>query len=100
MMRDGDHDRLPRFVARREGALRVLDRERGIAADEIEPLVAHQRAGQLPGFGEHLEAVADAMPGRAAVSGPDHPAAARPPPADRPVATLNTAAKHAQPDTH
>src|SRR3546814_9729799 len=77
MMRDGDHDRLPRFVARREGALRVLDRERGIAADEIEPLVAHQRAGKLPGFGEHLEAVADAEHGRAAVGGRDHRAADR-----------------------
>ena len=30
------------------------------AADEAEPGVAHQRAGQQPGLGQHLEAVADA----------------------------------------
>jgi hypothetical protein len=34
-------------------------------ADEVEAGVAHQRAGQQAGFGQHLEAVADAQHGAA-----------------------------------
>ena len=42
---------------RRRGLIRA---QADVAADEAEVLVAHQRAGQQPRLGEHLEAVADA----------------------------------------
>ena len=43
-----------------EARLGLLDFQRDRPADEFQPGIAHQRAGQQPGFRQHLEAVADA----------------------------------------
>ena len=66
VVRDREDDLSPASYPRGEQALAVLDPERHGAADEAQPSVAHQRARQQPGFGQHLETVADADHGYAA----------------------------------
>src|SRR3546814_12466045 len=61
MMRHRKADRLARFIAAGEGALRILHRQRDVAADEMPARVAQQRAGQQPAPRQHLETVADAQ---------------------------------------
>ena len=64
---DGEFDHLARSIAAGEGGLRVLDPDMLHLADETQPGVAHQDAGQEAGLAQDLEAVAD----------PEHQAAAR-----------------------
>ncbi len=59
-------DFLPRLVTAGKQRLAVLDPQRHGAADEGLAGIAHQRAGQQAGFGEHLESVAHAEHGHAA----------------------------------
>ena len=54
MVGDGDQDFLARLIMGGEGGLAGADRQRHVAADEVEAGVAHQRAGQQPRFGQHL----------------------------------------------
>jgi hypothetical protein len=61
MMGDGEGDAFARLIAAGEGALRIFDRQRDVAADEMAARVAQQRAGQKAAFGQHLKAVADAQ---------------------------------------
>jgi hypothetical protein len=63
--RDADH--LAGLVAAGEEGLAGLDPEQHVAADELEGGIAQERAGQEPGLGQHLEAVADAEQGHAAL---------------------------------
>ncbi|PAV68036.1 hypothetical protein WR25_14125 [Diploscapter pachys] len=72
VMRDGHADRLARVITAGEGRLRILDGQCDIAADEVEAGVAHQRAGQKTGFGQHLKAVAHAEHGQALACLFDH----------------------------
>ena len=67
MVRDGNVDRLSRLVPAREQALRVLDRQRNGAADEILACIAHQSAWKQPRLCQHLETVAHAEHGHAAL---------------------------------
>ena len=60
VMGDRAADDLALGVAAGEGGVGVGDLELHLAADEAERGVAHQDAGQQAGFGEDLEAVADA----------------------------------------
>jgi hypothetical protein len=69
VMRHRDPHDLAGVIAAGEDRLRRFDRQRNVAADEIETRVAHQRAGQQPRLGQHLETVADAEHGAALAGG-------------------------------
>ncbi len=60
MVRDGagDHIALAHVAGEERGV--VLHAQANGAADELQPRIAHQRAGQKPGLGQDLEAVAHA----------------------------------------
>jgi hypothetical protein len=72
MVRDRDVDPLARVVAGGEQRLAGFDLQRHVAADEADAGIAHQRAGQQAGFGQHLKAVAHAQHRHAAFGGADH----------------------------
>src|SRR5687768_12652931 len=59
-VRDGHHQYLALLVAVREHRVAVLDAKTHRLADELERLVAEQRARQQPGFARNLKSVADA----------------------------------------
>ncbi len=69
---DRDRDRLAGTIAAGEDRLAGADGQRHVAADEIEPGVAHQRARQQTDLGQHLETVADAEHRHAALGRLDH----------------------------
>ena len=60
VMRDGKADRLALRIPGSKGRGGVLHVQRDIAADEVEPHVAHQRSRQQSCLGQHLETVANA----------------------------------------
>ena len=60
---------LAALVAAGEQALAGLDPDVHVRQTKLEVGVAHQRAGQQAGLGQHLEAVADAQHGHA-LAGP------------------------------
>ncbi len=60
MVRDREGHDFTDIVAVGKGRSGVFDGQRDVAADEVEPRIAHQRAGQQPRLGQHLETVADA----------------------------------------
>ena len=59
-MGDGDLDHLPRRIAPRIGRVGALHPQVLHPADEAQPGIAHQHAGQEPALDQDLEAVADA----------------------------------------
>ncbi len=59
-MRDRHADHLAGIVAAGERRIRTLDPHMHVAADEFQPRIAHEHAGQKLGLAEDLEAVADA----------------------------------------
>ena len=59
-MRDRHADHLPGIVAARERRVGALHPQMHVVADEFQPRIAHQNAGQQAGLAENLKAVADA----------------------------------------
>ena len=59
-MRDRHADDLAGIVAARERRVGAFDPQMHVLADEFQPRVAHQHAGQQPGLAEDLKTVADA----------------------------------------
>ncbi len=59
-MRDRHPNDLPGIVAARERRVGAFDPQMHVVADEFQPRVAHQHAGQQAGFAQDLKAVADA----------------------------------------
>src|SRR6185437_3066190 len=60
VVRDWEDDLLARVILSGEQALAVFDSQGHVTANELQPSVAHQRTGQHPRLGQHLEAVANA----------------------------------------
>src|SRR5438270_10618064 len=56
-MRDGDAKHLPGLRARSKRRGRVFHADVHVAADEAQSFVAHQRAGEKPGFAKDLKAI-------------------------------------------
>src|SRR6476469_6377499 len=56
---DGDREDLARLAGGGEGGVGPLDDDADLTADEPQPHVRQQRAGQHPGLAQDLEAVAD-----------------------------------------
>ena len=59
-MGDRHADHLAGIVAARERRIGALDPQMHVMADEFQPRIAHQHAGQQAGLAEDLKAVADA----------------------------------------
>ena len=59
-MRDRHANDLTGIVAAREWRVGAFDPQMHVMADEFQPRVAHENAGQQAGFAENLKAVADA----------------------------------------
>ena len=59
-MRDRHADDLAGIVAARERRIRAFDPQMHVLADEFQPRIAHQHAGQQARFAQDLKAVADA----------------------------------------
>ncbi len=58
-MRDRHPNDLPGIIAARERGIRTFDPQMHIMADEFQPRVAHEHAGQKARLAENLETVAD-----------------------------------------
>ena len=61
MVRHGEGHAFACVIAAGERRLAVGDGQRDVAPDKADALVAQQRAGQEPRFGQHLKAVAHAQ---------------------------------------
>ena len=59
MMGDGNANDLAFVIPLREWRVGGFGAQMNVLADELQPGVEHQYAGQKPAFGQHLEAVAD-----------------------------------------
>ena len=59
-MRDRHADHLAGIVAAGERRIGTFDPQMDVVADEFQPRIAHQHAGQEAGFAEDLKSVADA----------------------------------------